>query len=277
MISAEVRNITPEMAFELLTKNTKNYRRIHVPTVKYYAKEMQEGRWEMNGEPIQFAEDGTLLNGQHRLTAIVESGVTVPLLVVTGVKKDVAIYDDGKTRSPMDVASNLGIQANSRILAVANLMIAADMNPGSRHRVSKRDQAMYAGQHIKALKLAQAATASGGRPALMDRAWATGVAYMLIRDGKDHKTLCDYFMVINTGLPLVGRECSSALIIRNMFYAQAALTRKMDEPDNMHFLMLGFGDFANGIRRKRTYAMQTIMVNRAEELWHKIRKEDGLE
>ena len=48
----------------------------------------------VNGEPIQIAEDGTLLNGQHRLNAVIESGATVPMLVVRGLPK--RRDDDGR-------------------------------------------------------------------------------------------------------------------------------------------------------------------------------------
>jgi hypothetical protein len=137
--------------------------------------------------------------------------------------------------------------------------------------------AKYVAEHDQDIKTARSCVLAGGQLRIMDRAWATTVAYMLIREGRNVSMLSDFFTVVNTGLPINGRECSPAIIIRNMFYMQATLTRKADEQDNMHFLVMAIQDFANGIKRKRTYALQSIVVNRAEELWHKIRKEDGIE
>lgn len=284
MIEANVRNITPEMAFELLTKNTKNYRRVDPRTVKYYAREMAEGRWQMNGEPIQFAEDGTLLNGQHRLTAIVESGITVPMLVVTGLKKDVVTYDEGKLRSAVDVAHNMGVDVGQCEIAVANLMIA---DTGFVYRgakdatVAKIEAVKYAGEHVNALKTAWSCVRGGGghNPTgiLLKRAWAATAVYLLIRDGNNVATVSDFCEVVNSGLPIPERECSPALIIRNMFFGQVSLVRHSDKYDNMHYFMLAFGDFKCGVRRRKTYAVQSIVGNVAEALWHKIRKEDGLE
>src|ERR1039458_6783003 len=49
------------------------------------AIEMEEGRYKYNGLPILFGSDGVLLDGQHRLTACVEAGVTFDTDVVFGL------------------------------------------------------------------------------------------------------------------------------------------------------------------------------------------------
>jgi hypothetical protein len=78
--------IGPEEAQLLLTHNTHN-RRVSSVVVERYATAMRSGLWEQVGDPIQLAEleDGevVLLNGQHRLHAIVQAGVPQPLYVVT--------------------------------------------------------------------------------------------------------------------------------------------------------------------------------------------------
>lgn len=277
-IMANVRQITPDMAYELLTNNTKNYRRIEPRTVSRYADEMKAGRWELNGEPITFAEDGRLLNGQHRLSAVIEAGVTVPMLVVTGVKNSVVTYDDGRLRSAVDMAANMGLNTNNRMLAVAAVMVREDFRNAVRARISKRTCIEYAALHENELKQARSCTTThGGGTKIMNRAWAAATAYLLIREGHSTSVLSDFFQVVNSGLPITGRECSPALVMRNMFFGQATTTRHSDEPDNMHYLIMAFNDFALGVRRQKTYAVQSVMVNRAEELWHKVRRMDGLE
>ncbi len=42
---------------------------------------MREGHWDTTHQGIAIASDGTLVDGQHRLLAIVESGVTVRMNV----------------------------------------------------------------------------------------------------------------------------------------------------------------------------------------------------
>lgn len=95
--------LTPAFAEELLSRNTRNrsLRRIYV---RKLADAMTRGEWIVNGEPIQVAQDGTLLNGQHRLHAVVESGVTVPTLLVTGLPPSTQhTMDIGARRNLSDV------------------------------------------------------------------------------------------------------------------------------------------------------------------------------
>lgn len=47
--------------------------------------EMQDGKWKLNGKTICFDRTGRLLNGQHRLSAVVRSGVSLTTVVVRGL------------------------------------------------------------------------------------------------------------------------------------------------------------------------------------------------
>ena len=83
-MQARIETITPEKASGYLKKN-KNNRAVSAPLVSRMAREMREGLWAENGETIVFNGDGRLLDGQHRLMAVVESGETIRSLVVTRV------------------------------------------------------------------------------------------------------------------------------------------------------------------------------------------------
>lgn len=83
-LQAQVVDVTPALAEKWLAQNTHN-RTIRERAVLAYARDMEAGNWAENGEAIKFAADGTLLDGQHRLTAVVLAGVTVRMLVVTGL------------------------------------------------------------------------------------------------------------------------------------------------------------------------------------------------
>jgi hypothetical protein len=76
-----VESIGPDKARGLLAANSHN-RNLREPRVAQLAAVMARGEWEMNGETIKVADDGTLLDGQHRLQAIVESGVEIESLVI---------------------------------------------------------------------------------------------------------------------------------------------------------------------------------------------------
>jgi len=81
-MKTKVKTITPEMATEMLKGNTtnRNPRQAHVDAL---ASEMTNDRWLLTHQGICIASDGTLLDGQHRLLAIKQSGRSVEMLVTT--------------------------------------------------------------------------------------------------------------------------------------------------------------------------------------------------
>lgn len=100
----EIKVITPVEAAEILhSKNPKN-RNIQTNRVTRYAKEMLSGRWTENGDPIRFDVEGNLIDGQHRLSAVVSASMQQSFLVVKNVEHD-AIYtiDTGKVRNAGDI------------------------------------------------------------------------------------------------------------------------------------------------------------------------------
>jgi hypothetical protein len=83
----EIETITPAKAKKMLELNICN-RNLRPGRVNEYANEMTAGRWMETGQGIVFLEDGTVGDGQHRLWAIIQSGVTIKLPVARGVKAE---------------------------------------------------------------------------------------------------------------------------------------------------------------------------------------------
>ena len=100
--------ITPSLAKEMLVNNTHN-RKVSELKVHMWAESMKRGEWTLNGEAIKIADDGTILDGQHRLYAVIESGVTIQSLVVSGLpKQSQETMDTGKQRTLADVLTLRG-------------------------------------------------------------------------------------------------------------------------------------------------------------------------
>ncbi|MEU9670354.1 hypothetical protein AB0E25_33235 [Streptomyces bobili] len=113
---ADVLTVTPDLAKEWLDRNVHN-RPIRKNKVVNYARDMQAGNWALNGEAVKFAVDGVLLDGQHRLLAIVAAGIPVQMLVVTGLANNTqTTMDSGVKRTTGDAFSLEG-QKNSQMLA----------------------------------------------------------------------------------------------------------------------------------------------------------------
>ncbi len=71
----EVMYVTPAEAKRWLSTNIENNRIVRESKVDLYISDMRGGRWRNTGETIKFNPDGRLIDGQHRLQALVESGV----------------------------------------------------------------------------------------------------------------------------------------------------------------------------------------------------------
>lgn len=83
-LTCEVEVITPEMAEAYLANNFK-HRDIKESKVDKYVETLKNGEWRFNGKVITFNKDGVLMNGQHRLSAVVKSGIPIKTLVVRGI------------------------------------------------------------------------------------------------------------------------------------------------------------------------------------------------
>lgn len=115
---AAFQDVTPKLAEEWLSGNTVN-RRLRIDAVNQYANDMAAGRWTVSESAICFSPDGKLLNGQHRLTAIIQSGATVPMLVMRNVPvESMSNMDAGRKRTTADALGFDG-ESNPHLLAAA--------------------------------------------------------------------------------------------------------------------------------------------------------------
>lgn len=117
-VSLPVVEITPALATEWLKRNTRN-RSLRQHKVEAYTAAMQRGEWRESRDPIEFDEDNNLINGQHRLSAIIKSGLTIKNPIRTNVPADdMAVIDTGLSRKASDVLALTG-HSNSTGLAAA--------------------------------------------------------------------------------------------------------------------------------------------------------------
>ncbi len=77
---SRVQTITPARAAEWLEANTTN-RPLSRPVVRSFAEAMRRGEWLVTHQGIAFDVNGVLVDGQHRLAAIIEADLPVQLTV----------------------------------------------------------------------------------------------------------------------------------------------------------------------------------------------------
>jgi hypothetical protein len=99
-ITTGIRYVTPDEAKAMLSNLYERQRPVNKGHMLRIAQDMKEGRFQLSPDPIVVLRDGRLVNGQHRLRAIVESGTTQMMMVTSGWEQDVYdIMDAGLRRA----------------------------------------------------------------------------------------------------------------------------------------------------------------------------------
>lgn len=217
MICTTIIDITPKKAEELLKLNTNNFRNVDSHRVKKYSRAMQLGFWEENGEPIQLYEDGTLANGQHRLHAVVDSGVTLKnIVVVTGINRNVSTFDDGKTRTMVQKARAKGFNLNvSEIGAIGLIMNNAD-NVG---KYEGNELMAFYGKLTDFDVVSFATRKGANHPILLNSSAIAAIycAYLLKKITLNE--IETFAQICNTGLPIDGVCSYAPLCLRRTIQA----------------------------------------------------------
>ena len=118
-----IETIDSNKAEEYLAKNLLLNRQISRPFVRKLSKVITQGDWKLTGDPIRFDVNGDLIDGQHRLKAIAETGATVEAYVMRNC--DVSLYenlDQGRQRHLRDTMRSSGAQQEAATTAIVRLL-----------------------------------------------------------------------------------------------------------------------------------------------------------
>jgi hypothetical protein len=123
--------ITPELA-ALWLQHAGPQRRVRPRAVKRLEREIRSGRWRANGATITFAVNGWLIDGHHRLQAIVNTGITVRALVVRDLQPEVVTTVDTNTvRNPNDHFKVSGQPHHETAPQICRIIHQAESGPQS--------------------------------------------------------------------------------------------------------------------------------------------------
>lgn len=119
--------VTPDMAENLLKYNVDN-RKIRDTSIKNLSRSMKNGEWIYTHQGVAIDKNGILIDGQHRLKAVLKSGVSVPMILFENVDpRAFNVIDQGERRSPYDVLRTSPSAA--AIVRIAVRMCEADSKP----------------------------------------------------------------------------------------------------------------------------------------------------
>ena len=266
-LEGKVVNVTPAVAENWLAHNTNN-RNVSRVRVNAYAEQMKRGEWKLNGEAVVFGKNGELKDGQHRLMAVVQSGITVPMFTVFGVDDDICIYDRGRGRSTLDVLKIAGLDrriALTSIVSVAKLHYYMTLH---RSLVSDKEIEEFIERNKEMLldvnEICKKATTKSGNVNTSCATFMLATLYALA-SGVATSDLMEFFQIVRTGVCDSGNK-SSALVFRNDVVFGKIPISGASRREGVWMTEKAIRDFATHTRRTKTYSLAATPVYSKGEL-----------
>lgn len=133
IMKTTIETISPKYAAYLLEQNIGN-RQIGQHRVRMYARDMQAGNWQLTHQGILLGKDGIVIDGQHRLHAVLLSGCSVPMMVCVDENIESARNCMVDLQMPRSAAFIIGKSTN--LVGVANLAIELSEGNGKTSNAS---------------------------------------------------------------------------------------------------------------------------------------------
>ncbi len=129
-----IETVTDEVARQLLATNHPKNRAVRESWVEFLAEQIRQGTWKTSHQGIAISDKGELLDGQHRLHAVVLTGIPIRVMVTRNVPSDTfRVMDGGVGRTHFDRLHLVNDPAsNRRICTMINSFVrSARRNRGS--------------------------------------------------------------------------------------------------------------------------------------------------
>lgn len=137
-------HLTPEIAKQLLARNYKGNRNKKPKKIREFNGHINNGCWNPYvGDLLRITKDGTLIDGQNRCHAVIDSGKAIDVLFYDQFeKRDFGLCDGGSARTKSDVVGDIPNRNNSA--ALINLVLSTSRfglthNAFNKNAVSNRD------------------------------------------------------------------------------------------------------------------------------------------
>lgn len=254
-IDSKIIDVTPDMAREWLKLNIDNNRKIRVTKVNQFAMDMKNGYWQLNGEPICFNESGRLVNGQHRLHAIIKADRPVTMNVIFGIADDVNIFDTGSTRGADNMLQMAGIKVSRKHTSAARAaleQIVGDI-------VSIGEIYRFVTENFDTVSDAVALSCKRyNNQKILERAYIAAAAWVIIVNGYDREIIERFFTIASSGFYNDESE-TAAIAFRNYImslstsHGVSGISYRGLRQSEFDSCLRAFSDFNAGKPRKKPY------------------------
>ncbi len=252
--------VTPAIAQRWLEFNTSNRAivRMHLEAIM---RQMRDGMWRDNGEAIRFAP-GKLLDGQHRLAAIMEVGKEFLISVEYGLNPETQdTMDTGRHRTPRDILSIEGLAPwESRVLGSAiHTMMAVDEGGAiySNKKFTNAEVKAYYLEHFPEIERSLEFIKTMPRKTnILPLAMACALHYLFSRKSERHADTFFEYLFIGDNLI----KTSAVFHLRNRLVNDAIDGRKRGSYERMSFIIKAW----NSVRGGRSMKSETSLHSRAD-------------
>lgn len=249
-----VETITPIKAQEYLF-TSKGNRPISKETVASYADSMKSGKWMLNGVPIVFDTDGNLIDGHHRLNAIVLAGVPIATAVARGVEKEAfTTFDCGRHRNLGQLLAMQGkknynvvsgiVQASITLRDTGRLYINNARNCHGQKRANYEGYDVYQKDSERFDRIASICLDLYRKIRMLKTSWIGAMIYHLTTiGGFDEEFVLQYFNELNS---YVESDKKSIEILRVRILREKSSGIKSDDSRLIALLFKSWNAYAQG-------------------------------
>ena len=258
-VLTEVVKYTPELALGLLESCERN-RYLSPITVRRYVAAMERGHWRCdNGEAIKLDPQGNLVDGQHRLQAVVVYGKPVRMLTTFNVHPEAfATIDCGKTRRGADICSILGVRYYATVSAALMLCYRHELGDVTSARVPDNDE--YEGLLVRWPEVEDAAgelSALRGRSATSTMFPQSPAVYLYMRFARiDVAQASSFWSGVYIGSDLT--KSDPVFKVRDVLLKDLLQQKRMDRTHQMALAIKAWN------ARRRGVTLRSIRWNRNE-------------
>lgn len=195
------KTIGPESAKILLQFNEGN-RKVSDSHVSFLAAEMKKGNFLKTSETIKISKTGRLLDGQHRLHAIIKSGVEIDMVICEGLEDDIFhVLDTGKVRQAKDVLSIKKVQNAAETAASARIIISINTNKFfNPTRISNGDILKFVEENEELIEIVDHSHKNNRKFRMMTNSAVSALYFMFSKI--NHSACEDFFEKYFSGIDL---------------------------------------------------------------------------
>lgn len=251
--------VTPALASKWL-ENNKGNRHITPNRVKLYASDMKAGRWALSPQGVIRSHEGKLLDGQHRLSAVVAADCSVLMSVIYCDAEMIKNLDGGQARTAGDLLTMSGSKNANLVASVGKTILAFNLgsvsllngvSPSGRSGAAKGNSSMISRREVvdfcetNAPLLAQLSEAalSVYRLASMRLMTATEIAFLLWYFGNTDQAL-KFLTSVFAGVGLM--PGSAELAMRRILEQRHEKERVISSVDMLQYFKLAFDKSQKG-------------------------------